>query len=110
MRRNAQTLVGRWREYLGITTAGRLDPRRSYQNGELELYFALSGFADNASLYEQMIRLSGNTEGVSAASGALVASAQRVDQAMRGGSVPSRITTGWQAIQDQLGALDTTYR
>jgi peptidoglycan hydrolase-like protein with peptidoglycan-binding domain len=110
VRRNAQTVVGRWREHLGVNAAGRLDPRRSYQPRELELYFALSGFADNASLYEQMVRLSGNAEGVTAASEALVASAERVDQALRGVSAPARITSMWQAVRDELGALDPTLR
>jgi hypothetical protein len=106
VRRNSQTIVGRWREHIGVNTAGRLDPRRSYEPAELDLYFALSGFADNASLYEQMVRLSGNTDGVSAAGQALVASAERVDQAFRTVSAPARITTVWQAIREELGALE----
>jgi hypothetical protein len=110
MRRNAQSAVGRWRDYIGVATNGRLDPRRSYQAAELELYFALSGFADNASLYEQMVRLSGNAEGVSAAGEALVASAERVDRAFQGVSAPARVTTAWQSLRDGLGALDPTYR
>jgi peptidoglycan hydrolase-like protein with peptidoglycan-binding domain len=110
VRRNAQTMVGRWREYIGVSTAGRLDPRRSYQEDELALFFALSGFADNASLYEQMVRLSGNTEGVAAAGTALVSSAKRVDDAMSRVTVPARIRTGWQAVRDDLTVLDPTYR
>jgi hypothetical protein len=110
VRRNAQTMVGRWRESIGVSTAGRLDPRRSYQEDELALFFALSGFADNASLYEQMVRLSGNTEGVAAASSALVTSAKRVDDAMSRVTVPARIRTGWQAVREDLMVLDPTYR
>ena len=31
-----------------------------YEDGDLELWFALSAFADNAGLYEQMVRSSGH--------------------------------------------------
>ena len=39
------------------------DGRRAYAEGDLELWFALSAFADNASFYEQLVRVSGNVEG-----------------------------------------------
>ena len=110
MRRNAQSLVGQWRSYIGVATTGRLDPRRSYRAADLEAYFALSGFADNASLYEQMVRLSGNADGVAAASQALSASARRVDEALRAASAPARMTGVWESIRDDLAVFDATYR
>lgn len=109
LRRNAQVVTARYRGYLGVTEAGRLDPRRSYTAGEVELYFALSAFADNASVYEQMVRLSGNVDGVSAAGRALLGAAKRVDAAMRQTRVPSRTATGWGVIQQDLAQLDGSY-
>ena len=48
LRRNAQELVARWRTELGSSSVGRLNPSRSYSQGDVELWFALSAFADNA--------------------------------------------------------------
>jgi hypothetical protein len=109
LRRNAQTLVGTWRDMIGVTPAGRFDPRRSYRTAELELYFALSGFADNASLYDQMVRVSTNTAGISAAGQALIASARRVDAALQRIATPQRLVTGWRSIQNDLRPLDARY-
>jgi peptidoglycan hydrolase-like protein with peptidoglycan-binding domain len=78
LRRGAQALVGRLREAMGISSTGRLDARRPYSEGELEAWFALSAFADNASLYEQLVRVSGNVEGSAHAGKALIAAARRV--------------------------------
>nr|MBA3584837.1 peptidoglycan-binding protein [Gemmatimonadota bacterium] len=38
VRRNAQVLTSRWREYLQISPSSRLDSRRFYRGGEIELY------------------------------------------------------------------------
>jgi hypothetical protein len=107
--RNAQSLNTTWRNAIGVNANGRLDPRRTYFPAELEAYFALSAFSDNASLYDQMIRSSTNPEGIRAAGLALMASARRVDAAMQGLNVPSRIINSWRTIQSQLRVLDTTY-
>ena len=109
LRRNAQIVVARYREAVGITSAGRLDSRRFYDSGELELFFALSAFADNAGLFEQMVRLSGNVEGIEAAETALVHAARRVDEAMRQEKAPTRVATAWGAIQEDLTELDPGY-
>src|SRR3954452_16523276 len=50
VRRDAQALTARYRTELGITGPGRLDPRRSYAQGDLDLWFALSAFEDNTAL------------------------------------------------------------
>jgi hypothetical protein len=109
LRRNAQVLTTRYRDYIGVTQAGRLDPRRFYEKGELALYFALSAFTDNASLYEQMVRVSGNVDGVAAAGAALVEAARRVDAAMRGTQVPTRTAASWGDVQQDLTLLDSVY-
>jgi peptidoglycan hydrolase-like protein with peptidoglycan-binding domain len=110
VRRNAQTLVGRYRQDLAIATTGRLDARRGYTEGDVELWFALSAFADNASLYEQLVRASGNVEGAASAGKALVGAARRVDAAFQRARASSQIQSGWSSIRAQLVGLDSTYR
>lgn len=102
LRRDAQSLVGQWRSYLGVQATGRLDAARDYRAADLEAYFALSGFADNASLYEQMVRQSSAADGLAVASAALAASAGRVDGALRAAGAPSRMLTAWQRVYDDL--------
>ncbi|MBV9108226.1 MAG: peptidoglycan-binding protein [Gemmatimonadetes bacterium] len=109
VRRAAQTLAGRYRQELGVTPTGRLDASRDYAPAELELLFALSGFADNASLYEQLVRVSGNADAAGAAGGALIATARRVDAAVQASSSP-QVRSAWSTIRTQLGALDPSYR
>ena len=110
LRRGAQALVGRFREELGISAAGRLNVRRSYAEGDLDLLFALSGFADNAALYEQLVRVSGNVEGSGLAGKAVISAARRVDAAMQRARPSTRVRNAWSSIRAQLGELDTTYR
>jgi peptidoglycan hydrolase-like protein with peptidoglycan-binding domain len=109
LRRNAQTVTGTWRDYISITPAGRLSPSRTYQPAELELYFALSAFADNTSLYEQMVRGAANPRGVEAATASLIGSARRVDQALGAMRVPTRTLTLWRTTQTQLREIDARY-
>ncbi|MEX2110166.1 MAG: peptidoglycan-binding protein [Gemmatimonadaceae bacterium] len=108
LRRNAQTLVGRYRQDLAISTTGRLDSRRGYGEGDVELWFALSAFADNASLYEQLVRVSGNVDGSTSAAKALVAAARRVDAAFQRARASSQIQNGWSSIRAQLREIETT--
>jgi peptidoglycan hydrolase-like protein with peptidoglycan-binding domain len=108
LRRNAQTLVGRYRQDLAISTTGRLDSRRRYAEGDVELWFALSAFADNASLYEQLVRVSGNVDGSTSAAKALVAAARRVDAAFQRARASSQIQNGWSSIRAQLREIETT--
>lgn len=105
----AQDLVTRWRATLGVTTAGRMDGRRLYDDDEVELWFALSGFADAAGLYEQIVRASGNVQGVASAGAALAGSARRVDAAMNGVDVPIRVRRTWDAARREMGILDPAF-
>lgn len=109
VRRYAQSLVTRWREYVGIASSGRMDARRSYAESEMELYFALSAFADNAGLYEQIVRASGNVDGLGAASAALIGSAREVDAAMAAVQVPARTAGTWSQVRRVLADLDPEY-
>jgi peptidoglycan hydrolase-like protein with peptidoglycan-binding domain len=109
VRRNAQALVGRQRQEMAISTTGRLNARRA-SDGDVELWFALSAFADNASLYEQLVRVSGNVEGAAAAGKALIAAARRVDAALQQARSSQAIQNGWSSIRAQLATLDRNYR
>jgi hypothetical protein len=110
LRRLAQALVGRYRLDMAVSTTGRLDPRRTYDAGDMELWFALSGFADNASLYEQLVRVSGNAAGAEAAGSALIGAARRVDAAQQQAGASPQIRNAWSAIRTQLARLDPSYR
>jgi len=110
VRRGAQALVGRHRQDMAITSTGRLDSRRAYAEGDLELWFALSAFADNASLYEALVRVSGNVEGSALAGKALVAAAKRVDAALPRARASTAIQNAWASMRAQLVELDPTYR
>ena len=110
LRRGAQALVGRHRQDLTISEAGRLDARRAYAEGDLDLWFALSAFADNASLYERVVRLSGNVEGAGLAGKALIDAARRVDSALARARPETRIRNAWPSIRAQLVELDAGYR
>lgn len=109
VRRGAQSLVTRWRDYVGIASNGRMDARRYYDESEIDLYFAFSAFADNAGLYEQIVRASGNVDGLGAASGALVESARGVDAAMDAVDPPARTEATWEQVRRVLSDLDPGY-
>ncbi|MEO5510809.1 MAG: peptidoglycan-binding domain-containing protein [Longimicrobiales bacterium] len=109
VRRAAQALVTRERVDLGISAAGVLNPNRTYAEGDLEVLFALSAFADNASLYDQFVRASTDTDNAVMAGGGLIAAARRVDAAMQQVRSSAQVQNSWQAIRRQLVQLDETY-
>ena len=108
--RGASALVLRQRQDLSISAGGRLDTRRLYSEGDVELLFALSAFSDNAALYDQLVRVSGNVEGVVLAGKSLIASARRVDTALQSARKTSQVQNAWESIRAQLAELDPTYR
>jgi len=110
LRRDAQALVGRERQELGISTTGRFDARRSYTGDNVELWFALSAFADNSSLYEQLVRVSGNADASTSAGSALISAARRVDAAFQRARTSSQLQNGWSSVRSRLFALDPAYR
>lgn len=109
-RRAAQALVGRYRQDMAVATTGRLDARRTYAEGDMELWFALSAFADNASLYEQLVRTAGNPQATEAAGKALVAAARRVDAAFQRTRSSQQVQSAWASMRAQLAELDPSYR
>jgi peptidoglycan hydrolase-like protein with peptidoglycan-binding domain len=116
VRRNAQALAGRQRQEMAASTTGRLGSRQAYADADVELWFALSAFADNASLYEQLLRNSGNagnagsTGSAASAGKALIAAARRVDAALQQARTSQAIQNGWSSIRAQLAVLDPNYR
>lgn len=107
VRRDAQYLVARIRSELSSTSTGRLDPARAYAQGDLELWFALSAFADNASIYEQIVTNGGNSDAAVLGGRALVAAARRVDQAMQNARASAQLQNGWNAVRRQISTIDT---
>ena len=107
VRRDAQSLVTRLRTELGSSGVGRLNPSRSYTQGELEAWFALSAFADNASLYEQVVRGGDNADAVVLAGRALLSAARRVDAALQSARTSSSLQSAWTSLRGQLSPLDT---
>ena len=110
VRRAPQALVGRYRQDLAVAPTGRLDSSRTYGEDDFELLFALSGFADNSSLYEQLVRVSGNVGGSEAAGKALIGAARRVDAALQRARASQQIQSAWASVRAQLSGLDPAYR
>jgi len=108
LRRNAQALAARQRQDLSVTTNGRYSSTR-FADADVDLWFALSAFADNASLYEQVIRGSSTSAGSTMAGRALLNAARRVDSAISQARTSSAVRDGWVTIRSQLSNLDRTY-
>jgi len=106
LRRDAQTLVARARRELAATTGGQLNANRAYAQGDLELWFALSAFADNASLYEQVVRNGGNQDAAVLAGRALAGAAHRVDAAAQNARTSAAMRNAWASVRSQIASLD----
>jgi hypothetical protein len=74
----------------------------------MDLWFALSAFADNSSIYEQLVRNGGNRDAVVLAGRALVASARRVDTVMQSARSSAAVQSAWAGLRSQLTTIDTT--
>jgi peptidoglycan hydrolase-like protein with peptidoglycan-binding domain len=107
LRRDADALVTPMRTELGVSSAGRLTPNRTYAQGDLDLWFALSAFADNAAIYEQIVRSGGNPGGAVLAGKALVSAAHRVDTAMPNSRTSAQMQNAWTRVRRQLSTIDT---
>ena len=107
VRRDAQSLVARYRSELTASGVGRLDPSRTYVQSDLDLWFALSAFADNASIYEQLVTNGGNRDAAVFAGRALAAAARRVDSAAQSARTSGQLQNSWAAIRRQLVTIDT---
>ena len=107
LRRDAQALVARWRSELGGSSVGRLDPSRAYSVGDMELWFALSAFADNASIHEQIVRNGGNPDAATLAGRALAGAARRVDTALQSTRASAQLQSAWTTLRRPLSTLES---
>lgn len=107
VRRDAQTLVSRQRAQLAASAVGNLNPARTYSQADLELWFALSAFADNASIYEQIVTNGGNRNAAVLAGRSLAAAARRVDTALQNARASAQVQSSWTAIRRQITTIDT---
>ena len=108
LRRNAQTIAARQRQDLTVTTAGRLNNSR-LGDADVDLWFALSAFADNASLYEQLIRSVSSNDAMLMGGKALVNAARRVDNALASSRASNSIRNAWASIRSEVSRLDSAY-
>lgn len=106
VRRDAQSLVERQRIEIGASGSGALNQSRAYTQADLDLWFALSAFADNAAIYEQIVRGGGNRDAAGLAGRALSAAARRVDSAIQNGRASSQVQSAWATIRRQISAID----
>jgi peptidoglycan hydrolase-like protein with peptidoglycan-binding domain len=109
VRRDAQNLVSRYRSELAATGMGRLDPNRTYAQGDLDLWFALSAFADNAAIYEQIVVSGNNRDGAVLAGRALANAARRVDSAIPSARSSAQLQNTWNTLRRQLTTIDGSY-
>jgi len=107
VRRDAQSLVARFRSELAASGVGRLDATRAYAQADLDLWFALSAFADNASIYEQIVTNGGNRDAAVLAGRSLAAAARRVDTAMQSARTSGQLQSAWANTRRQLTTIDT---
>ena len=108
VRRNAQMIAARQRQDLSVTTAGRLNNSRLGE-ADVDLWFALSAFADNASLYEQLVRSVSSNDAMLMGGRALLNSARRVDTAMANSRASTTVRNAWATMRNQLRSLDSSY-
>ena len=109
VRRDAQNLVSRYRSELAASGMGRLDANRTYAQGDLDLWFALSAFADNASIYEQLATNGNNRNAAVLAGRALANAARRVDSAIPSARSSAQVQNAWNTLRRQLTSIDTSY-
>ena len=107
VRRDAQSLVARFRSELAASGVGRLDATRAYAQADLDLWFALSAFADNASIYEQIVTNASNRDAAVLAGRSLAGAARRVDSAMQTARTSAQLQNAWANVRRQLTTIDT---
>jgi len=108
VRRDAQQMLTRLRSELGTSGIGRLDPARAYSQADLDLWFAMSAFADNASIYEQIVNTGVNPNAAVLAGRALADAARRVDAAMPNVRVSPQLQNAWNATRQQITTIDSS--
>ena len=108
LRRNAQSIAARQRQDLAVTSVGRLNTRLG--DADVDLWFALSAFADNASLYEQVVRSSSTADASMMAGRALINAARRVDTTLAQSRASNVVRNAWNTIRLSVSNIDSSYR
>jgi peptidoglycan hydrolase-like protein with peptidoglycan-binding domain len=108
LRRNAQSIAARQRQDLAVTTAGRINNSR-LGDADVDLWFALSAFADNASLYEQLVRSLSSDDAILMGNKALISAARRVDAALASSRASTTVRNAWATMRTDLSRLDSSY-
>jgi len=109
LRRNAQAVLGRIKSDLSVSSLGGTTASRSYSTADIDLLFAISAFADNAMLYENMVRNNGNNDATAIAGRALINAARNVDNAINSSRPSTYTVNAWNAVKRQLGLIDSSY-
>lgn len=105
VRRDAQSLVIRQRNDLSASSLGRLNASRAYAQGDVELWFALSAFADNAAIYETIVNNGGNANAAILAGRSLGEAARRVDSAMANARASTTVQNAWANVRQQISVI-----
>ncbi|MGH7676992.1 MAG: peptidoglycan-binding domain-containing protein [Gemmatimonadaceae bacterium] len=106
LRRDAQSVLTRARTELGASALGRLSRSRGYTQAELDLWFALSAFADNTSIYEQVVRNGDNPDAAVLAGRSLLNAMRRVDTAMQGTRTSVALQNSWASVRSELRSIE----
>jgi peptidoglycan hydrolase-like protein with peptidoglycan-binding domain len=109
VRRNAQNFVARVRNELSLsaTGVGRLNSSRAYSQGDVDLWFAASAFADNAGIYEQIVNGGANSEAAVLAGRSLADAARRVDSAIQNTRPSTTLQNAWYNLRQQISTLSS---
>ena len=105
LRKEAQSIVARHRSEIGASSVGRLSTTRGYTQADIDLWFALSAFADNAALYEQVIRGETNQDAMVLAGKSLITAMQRVDATIQTAQVSNALRNAWATTRNRVAPL-----
>ena len=108
VRRDAQSFLTRVRSELSAGSLGRLDSSRAYSQGDVDLWFAASAFADNAAIYEQIVSNSANRDAAVLAGRSLADAARRLDTAMQNARPSTTLQNTWYSLRQQMTTLTNT--
>ena len=108
VRRDAQSFVTRVRNELSASGLGRLDSSRAYSQGDVDLWFAASAFADNAAIYEQIVNNGANQDAAILAGRSLADAARRVDTALQNARPSTTLQNAWYSLRQQITMLSNS--
>jgi hypothetical protein len=108
VRRDAQNFATRVRNELSTSGLGRLNSSRVYSQGDVDLWFAASAFADNAGIYEQIVNNGANSDAAVLAGRSLADAARRVDTALQTARQSRTLQNAWYNLRQQISTLNSS--